>query len=225
ARCAHVATRGRPPHHCDERSDEAIHRRPIAHARSRLRCTTRPQRPLIMCGINGILRLSTSSPAIAREEVLRTREHQARRGPDGAGLWESADRRIALAHNRLAIIDLSPAGAQPMSFANGRYRITFNGEIYNYRELRQSLRAQGVRFLTDSDTEVVMALYARDGVRMLPLLRGMYAFALWDDIEKTLLLARDPFGIKPLYYATDGGMLRFASQVEALMAGGALSSE
>jgi asparagine synthase (glutamine-hydrolysing) len=176
-----------------------------------------------MCGINGILRLTPSAPHIARDEVLRTREHQARRGPDGAGLWESADRRVALAHNRLAILDLSPAGAQPMSFENGRYRITFNGEIYNFRALRDTLRTEGYRFRTENDAEVVLALYARDGVGLFPHLRGMYAFALWDDQEKSLLLARDPFGIKPLYYAVDGSTLRFASQVKALVAGGAVS--
>ncbi|HXT50264.1 MAG TPA: asparagine synthase (glutamine-hydrolyzing) [Thermoanaerobaculia bacterium] len=178
-----------------------------------------------MCGINGILRLAGDGPTVDRAEVLRTREAQAHRGPDGAGLWESDDRRIALAHNRLAILDLSPAAAQPMSFAGGRYRLTFNGEIYNFQALRAELRAQGVRFLTDSDSEVVLALYARDGVAMLPRLRGMYAFALWDDHEKSLLLARDPFGIKPLYYSTHGGLLRFASQVKSLLAGGALPGE
>jgi asparagine synthase (glutamine-hydrolysing) len=178
-----------------------------------------------LCGINGILRLAPSAPPIDRAEVLRTREQQARRGPDGAGLWESADGRIALAHNRLAIIDLSPAGAQPMRSADGRHVITFNGEIYNYRALRAELEATGARFQTESDTEVLLALYARHGVAMFPRLRGMYALALWDEAAKTLLLARDPFGIKPLYYSTEGEQLRFASQVKALMAGGALSKE
>ncbi|HEV8630101.1 MAG TPA: asparagine synthase (glutamine-hydrolyzing) [Thermoanaerobaculia bacterium] len=178
-----------------------------------------------MCGINGAVRLTPASPPLDREAVLRTREHQARRGPDGAGLWESADRRVALAHNRLAILDLSPAGAQPMAFARGRYHLTFNGEIYNFHALRAELRAHGVRFVTDSDTEVVLALYAREGAAMLPRLRGMYAFALWDDVAKTLLLARDSFGIKPLYYATEGGVLRFASQVKSLVAGGGISAQ
>ncbi len=178
-----------------------------------------------MCGINGALRLRTGSPALDREEVLRTREHQHSRGPDGAGLWIADDGRVALANNRLAILDLSDAGSQPMASADGRYRITFNGEIYNFRALRAGLEAQGVRFRSDGDTEVLLALYARDGLAMLPQLRGMFAFALWDDETKTLLLARDPFGIKPLYYSTAGGVLRFASQVKSLMAGGALSAE
>ena len=178
-----------------------------------------------MCGINGALRLRAASPAIDREEVLRTRDHQHSRGPDASGLWISDDNRVALANNRLAILDLSAAGAQPMASADGRYRITFNGEIYNFRALRAGLEAQGVRFRSESDTEVLLALYARDGVGMLPQLRGMFAFALWDDAAKSLLLARDPFGIKPLYYSTDGGVLRFASQVKSMLAGGAVSSE
>jgi len=176
-----------------------------------------------MCGINGILRLGPAGPAVDRDEVLRTREHQVRRGPDGVGFWMADDGRVALGHNRLAILDLSEAAAQPMSFAGGRYRLTFNGEIYNFRALRDELLAQGVHFANASDTEVVLALYAREGAAMLPRLRGMYAFAIWDEVEKTLFLARDPFGIKPLYYAIGGGLLRFASQVKSLMAGGGLS--
>ncbi|HEV8241705.1 MAG TPA: asparagine synthase (glutamine-hydrolyzing) [Thermoanaerobaculia bacterium] len=178
-----------------------------------------------MCGINGALRLSSHAPALDRDELLRTRAHQASRGPDGVGLWMADDGRVALAHNRLAILDLSDAAAQPMSFAGGRYRITYNGELYNFRELRRELVAEGVRFATASDTEVILALYARDGAAMLSRLRGMYAVALWDDEAKTLLLARDPFGIKPLYYTSDGGVLRFASQVKSLLAGGALSTQ
>ena len=177
-----------------------------------------------MCGINGALRLLPTAPALDRDELLRVREHQHARGPDAAGLWLSSDGRIGLANNRLAIIDLSPAGSQPMASADGRYHVTFNGEIYNYRALRAALAAQGVRFKSESDTEVLLALYARDGAAMLSQLRGMFAFALWDDVAKTLLLARDPFGIKPLYYSVEGGVLRFASQVKSLRAGGGVSS-
>lgn len=178
-----------------------------------------------MCGINGALRLGATAPALDREGILRTHQHQARRGPDGSGLWESADGSAALAHNRLAILDLSAAAAQPMSYGNGRYRITYNGELYNFRSLRAELEAKGVQFVTESDTEVILALYAREGVAMFGRLRGMYAFAIWDDTAKILLLARDPFGIKPLYYVAEGGLLRFASQVRALMAGGGISSQ
>lgn len=149
----------------------------------------------------------------------------AARGPDGSGEWISPGGEIGLGHRRLAIIDLSPAGAQPMSWAEGRYWITYNGEIYNYRELREELEDGGVLFRSHGDTEVILALYERDGLGMLPRLRGMFAFALWDEREHILLLARDPLGIKPLYYSTEGGYFRFASQVKALEAGGAISCE
>jgi len=173
-----------------------------------------------MCGINGILRLTPGAEPVDREELLRTRDHMTARGPDGAGLWISPDSGIGLAHRRLAIIDLSDAGLQPM--ARGRYRIVFNGEIYNYRQLRSELSAQGEQFVSHSDTEVVLALFARQGLRMLPRLRGMYAFALWDEIDRKLVLARDPYGIKPLFYSIDSSHLRFASQVKALEAGGGI---
>jgi asparagine synthase (glutamine-hydrolysing) len=178
-----------------------------------------------MCGINGILRLSDGAPAIDREELLRTRDAMAARGPDGAGAWTSSDGRVALASRRLAILDLSEAGAQPMASADGRFRIVINGEIYNFAELRRELEGEGVRFRSHSDTEVVLALYVREGAAMLGRLRGMYGLAIWDDREKSLLLARDPLGIKPLYFALADGCLRFASQVKALEAGGAVSRE
>ena len=146
------------------------------------------------------------------------------RGPDGAGLWVSGDRRVALAHRRLAIIDLTERGQQPMPSADGRLHVTFNGEIYNYRELRQELEARGCRFQSDCDTEVLLHLYAERGVEMVHALKGMYAFGIWDAREQTLFLARDPFGIKPLYIADDGHSLRFASQVKALLKGGAVDT-
>ncbi|HEY0513860.1 MAG TPA: asparagine synthase (glutamine-hydrolyzing) [Thermoanaerobaculia bacterium] len=178
-----------------------------------------------MCGINGILRLSESAPAIDRDELLRTRDAMTLRGPDGAGAWIADDGRVALASRRLAILDLSAAGAQPMASADGRLRMVLNGEIYNFGELRRELEGQGVRFRSRSDTEVVLALYAREGTAMLSRLRGMYGLAIWDEREKTLLLARDPLGIKPLYVSTAGGCLRFASQVKALERGGGISLE
>ena len=176
-----------------------------------------------MCGINGLLRLSPAAPPLDREELLRTRERMAVRGPDGAGDWLSPDGRAALASRRLAILDLSAAGAQPMASADGRLHAVLNGEIYNFRELRAALEREGRRFRSQSDTEVLLALYAREGAAMLRRLRGMFGLALWDEAEQTLLLARDPLGIKPLYYAVEGGVLRFASQVKALEAGGAVS--
>lgn len=175
-----------------------------------------------MCGLNGFLRLRPDGPRADQAELLRTREAMAHRGPDGAGLWISHDGSVALGHRRLAILDVSPAGAQPMVSADGRFRLILNGEIYNFRALRAALEAEGERFRSVSDTEVILALYARHGAAMLPRLRGMFALALWDSLERTLLLARDPYGIKPLYFSTHGEALRFASQVRALEASGAI---
>ena len=177
-----------------------------------------------MCGIAGIYAYRDPAPPVDPDELLRIREQMVRRGPDGAGMWLSGDRRIGLAHRRLAIIDLSDAGAQPMAAADGRYRITFNGEIYNYRELRRELQAKGFVFRSQSDTEVLLNLYADRGAEMVHALRGMFAFGLWDNERRELFLARDPFGIKPLYYADDGCALRFASQVKALLAGNAIDT-
>lgn len=178
-----------------------------------------------MCGINGIYAWGQTASAPDLDELRRTRDQMRLRGPDGSGEWVSPDRRLALAHRRLAIIDLSPAGAQPMLSADGRLAITFNGEIYNYAQLRAELEAQGVVFRSHSDTEVLLHLYRRDGDAMVRRLRGMFAFALWDGGGRRLFLARDPYGIKPLYYANSGGVFRFASQVKALRAGGAVSGE
>lgn len=178
-----------------------------------------------MCGINGILRLVDTAPRVEREAIVRTRDAMASRGPDGEGLWLADDGGLGLGHRRLAIIDLSKTGSQPMAFDGGRFRLVFNGEIYNYRELRAGLERDGVRFVSTSDSEVILALFAREGTAMLPRLRGMYALALWDARERTLVLARDPYGIKPLYLAATGGWLEFASQVKALEAGGRVSVE
>ena len=175
-----------------------------------------------MCGINGILRLRANAPPSGATSCSQTRDHMRPRGPDGAGEWFSPSGEIALAHRRLAIIDLSPTGLQPMSWA-GRYWIVFNGEIYNYRELRSELERDGAVFRSTSDTEVILALYEREEEHLFPCLRGMYAFALWDDSKHQLVLARDPYGIKPLYYSITDGLLRFASQVKALEASGAVS--
>jgi len=178
-----------------------------------------------MCGINGILRLADSAPPVDRDELLRTRDAMTARGPDGCGAWIADGGRVGLASRRLAILDLSEAGAQPMTSADGRFRLVMNGEIYNFLELRRELEAQGVSFRSRSDTEVVLTLYAREGPAMLSRLRGMFGLAIWDERERTLLLARDPLGIKPLYVSAAGGSLRFASQVKALERGGAISRE
>jgi asparagine synthase (glutamine-hydrolysing) len=178
-----------------------------------------------MCGIAGILAYRNVAPAVDRIELARMNDRMAARGPDGSGIWIAADRRIGFAHRRLAIIDLSERGAQPMASADGALTITFNGEIYNYRALRAELEAKGYAFRTESDTEVLLQLYADRGPAMVNQLRGMFAFALWDAPRRRLLLARDPLGIKPLYYADDGWTLRFASQAKALLAGGAVSRD
>ena len=173
-----------------------------------------------MCGIAGVYVYREGAPPVDPEELLRIRDHMIKRGPDGAGLWVDAAHRIGLAHRRLAIIDLSESGVQPMATADGRFNITFNGEIYNYRELRAELQRDGIVFRSESDTEVLLHLYRRHGPEMLTKLRGMYAFGIWDAVDRSLFLARDSFGIKPLYYSDDGKAIRFASQVKALIAGG-----
>ena len=184
-----------------------------------------------MCGIAGIYAFNPSAPAADRVELRAIRDHMIARGPDGHGEWFSTNGRVAFGHRRLAIIDLTEGGAQPMHSADGQLVITFNGEIYNYRELRRELESLGHVFRTGSDTEVLLHLYQAKGVAMLQDLRGMYAFALWDARKQALLLARDPFGIKPLYYTpTSAGAkghndtLRFASQVKALLAGGQIDT-
>lgn len=174
-----------------------------------------------MCGIAGYFAHSPSASLPARDTLLAMRERMRLRGPDAAGLWTSADARIGFAHRRLAIIDLSEAGAQPMHHAE-RYTIVFNGEIYNYPELMAEMEAVGEAFAGHSDTEVILRLFAREGQAAFARLRGMFAIAIWDAVERRLTLARDPYGIKPLYIADHRGCVRFASQVKSLLADPAL---
>src|SRR5207248_626170 len=156
-----------------------------------------------MCGIAGVVR---SSGAIdGRDTSVLLSAALAHRGPDGEGMWRSTDGRMLLVHRRLAIIDPGPAGAQPMHTADGRHHIVFNGEVYNYRELRRTLEGRGEQFTTGSDTEVLLRLLVCDGPGALARVRGMFAFGWWDDRERTLMLARDRFGIKPLYVAISDG--------------------
>jgi len=177
-----------------------------------------------MCGLAGIFVYRTGARPVNEGELLRMREAMVTRGPDGAGLWISKDRQVGLAHRRLAIIDTTAAGAQPMSTSDGALCIVYNGEIYNYRKLRKELQAKGYRFATQSDTEVLLHLYREYGHGMVHHLRGMYAFALWDAGKRGLFIARDPFGIKPLYYSNNGATVRVASQVKALLASGAVDT-
>jgi len=178
-----------------------------------------------MCGIAGIFAYLDVAPPVDRAELMRINDRMTPRGPDGNRQWFSPDGRVGFAHLRLAIIDLSEGGAQPKASADGSLVITFNGEIYNYRELRAELQAKGRVFQSESDTEVLLQLYAEYGDAMVGRLRGMFAFGLWDLARRRLLLARDPLGIKPLYWADDGWTLRFASQAKALLAGGAVPND
>jgi asparagine synthase (glutamine-hydrolysing) len=175
-----------------------------------------------MCGLNGIFAYHPAATRPSVSELLTTREAMRARGPDGAGMWWSADRRCGLAHRRLTILDLSDRASQPMTSEDGSVVVVFNGEIYNYPQLRTKLEAQGARFRTNSDTEVLLHLYVCCGAEMVHQLRGMFAFAIWDENRRSLFLARDPYGIKPLYTADDGWTFRFASQVKALLAGGCI---
>ena len=177
-----------------------------------------------MCGINLIFGYGEGASPVSSAELYTVREAMTARGPDDAGIWCSPDARIGLGHRRLAIIDPSPAGKQPMTLPD-RPRpqapvVVFNGQIYNHRELRARLERAGSRMFSTSDTEVLLHLYLRDGPAMVESLRGMFAFAIWDPLRRGVLLARDPLGIKPLYYADDGATLRAASSVRALCAGG-----
>jgi asparagine synthase (glutamine-hydrolysing) len=178
-----------------------------------------------MCGIVGIYAYHSVADSIDRAELIRIRDHMAARGPDGLGAWFSQNGRVGLGHRRLSIIDLSDRAAQPMESADGKIIVTFNGEIYNYRLLRTKLEAEGRIFCTESDTEVLLHLYAAKGAAMVEHLRGMFAFGIWDEEKGGLLLGRDHFGIKPLYFANDGRTLRFASQVKALIAGRRVSRD
>ena len=177
-----------------------------------------------MCGLAGHFAYGRDAPPADPSALERVADAMSSRGPDGAGAWQSADSRIAFAHRRLAIIDLSASGAQPMASADGRYVVVHNGEIYNFRDLRRELEAEGRVFVSQSDTEVLLHLYDRDGEDMVERLRGMYGFAIWDGERRGLFLARDPYGIKPMYYADDGRSVRFASQVKALLAGGGIDT-
>lgn len=172
-----------------------------------------------MCGIVGALSFRHSSWSVTPAYLLRMRDTMVHRGPDGAGLWIADDGRVGLGHRRLSIVDLSEAAAQPMSMADGTLWITFNGEIYNHKEIRDELIQLGrTRWKTDhSDTEVILQAFAEWGVDCLHKFRGMFAFALWDSRVRKLWLVRDRIGIKPLYYSLHHGRITFASEIKALL--------
>jgi len=167
-----------------------------------------------MCGIVGVINWGDSGT------LARMNNVQAHRGPDDQGVCEtrlSDGGFVGLGSRRLAILDLSPAGHMPMSTPNGRFTITYNGEVYNYPELRRELELKGHRFRSRSDTEAVLYLYQEHGASSVARLKGMFAFAIWDDQRKELFLARDHFGIKPLYYCHQNARFAFASEIKALL--------
>lgn len=167
-----------------------------------------------MCGIAGVLRLDRSSPSFPKGLFDRMANALAHRGPDGSGHY--TDTEIGLCHRRLSVIDPSDAGRQPMVSADGRYVVVYNGEIYNYRSLRTEMEREGVRFDSETDTEVLLALYALEGRACLKRLNGMFAFAIWDTRARSLFLARDRLGKKPLYIFRARGLVGFASEIRAL---------
>ena len=168
-----------------------------------------------MCGIVGIV---SNTPQAQRAWLAIGRDAMTHRGPDDAGEWWSADGRVGFAQRRLSIIDLSPAGHQPMHDAAGTLSIVFNGEIYNFADLRDELIAKGHGFRSHSDTEVILAAYREWGTECLARFNGMFAFALFDARQQTVFLARDRAGEKPLFYHQAKGVLRFASELKALLA-------
>ncbi|HVS98057.1 MAG TPA: asparagine synthase (glutamine-hydrolyzing) [Puia sp.] len=170
-----------------------------------------------MCGIAGIL--SADKAQVSREQLGRMTTALAHRGPDGEGIWTSESGLAGFGHRRLSIIDLSPAGAQPMNYLD-RFTIIHNGELYNHPELRNLLRTKGYTFSSQTDTEVIAAAYCHFGPDCLQYFDGMFAFAIWDESEKRLFLARDRFGEKPLFFYRDGTRLLFASEIKALWAAG-----
>lgn len=168
-----------------------------------------------MCGIVGSI---SKAPVLTPDRAVAMRDSLAHRGPDDAGLWSSPQGDVVLGSRRLAILDLSPRGHQPMADETGMLRIVFNGEIYNYVELREELIQKGYRFRSQTDTEVLLAAYDAWGTECLSHLNGMFAFAIWDARQRRLFAARDRFGEKPFYYHHRPGVFIFASEVKALLA-------
>jgi asparagine synthase (glutamine-hydrolysing) len=182
-----------------------------------------------MCGIAGAIRSLPASGDATLGLVRRINQAQRHRGPDGAGVWRSPGHEVVFGHRRLAILDLSPAGAQPMLDRDSGCAVTFNGEIYNFAQLRAELQAEGESFHSSCDTEVVLKAYTHWGIDAVRRFRGIFALALWDPRARAVHLVRDPMGIKPLYWTvlrdTDGGgeVVLFASELRALLATGAVA--
>ena len=174
-----------------------------------------------MCGICGIIDY-TGIGAEDQELIRKMNRCLSHRGPDDEGTF--FDKKLGLGHRRLSILDLSKRGHQPMSYKE-RYTIVFNGEIYNFLEIKSELEKKGYSFCSNCDTEVILAAYDYYGIKCLPLFNGMWAFALWDQAENRLLLARDRFGVKPLYYYANESYYLFASEIKALLCDDRISRE
>lgn len=178
-----------------------------------------------MCGICGIYEYGASHPAVSDALVVRMRDTMTHRGPDDAGVYVSEDRRVGLGNRRLAIVDLSPAGRNPMPNENLRVWITFNGEIYNHESLRPGLEARGHRYRSRTDTETIIHLYEERGLDFVHELEGDFAIGIWDEDANRIVLARDRIGVKPLYYTLAGGRLIFASEIKAILEHPAVSRD
>ena len=166
-----------------------------------------------MCGIAGILNFDTAR--VSETVLKRMTDSIAHRGPDGEGHWIEGN--IGIGHRRLSIIDLSNAGSQPMFSKDKRYVLSYNGEIYNFNEIRLELESKGYQFKSQTDSEVVLYAFANWGTDCVKKFNGMFAFAIWDNKEQSLHLARDRYGIKPMYYAQYGNTFIFASELKAIL--------
>lgn len=176
-----------------------------------------------MCGICGIAVPPGTDRAVNESVLGRMRDTLSHRGPDGAGVYSAGS--VRLGHRRLAIVDLR-SGSQPMSNEDETIWITYNGEIYNHKSLRRMLQDLGHRYRTESDTETIVHLYEEFGIEGISRLRGMFAFGIWDERRRKLLLVRDRLGVKPLYYTiTADGAIYFASEIKAIIEAGAVKSQ
>src|ERR1044072_3298325 len=178
-----------------------------------------------MCGIVGIYEYAVNAPGVNDALIIAMRDQMTHRGPDDAGIYITPDRRLGFGHRRLSIVDLSPAGHNPMPNEDKTIWITYNGEIYNHEKLRDRLIKSGHSYRSRTDTEDIIHLYEERGLDFVDDLEGDFAIALWDETCKRLVLARDRIGVKPLYYAVQNGRLLFASEIKALLEHPAISRE